>query len=417
MRLFTLLPLLLVWSCDFNRPLYPLAGYESSDEECSDGLDNDEDGFIDCDDPVCLAKSTLCGPFINEGDLEAEDSYALCRDKVDNDDDGNFDCGDRKCQLIQELCCTREFTNAACSDGIDNDGNGFTDCGDFGCSKGMFVTVCDEKRLPMSLPQGQQLKQGQESSLAECQDGQDNDGDSRVDCDDWNCTRTDEGASPEAIEFCFKDEERSGPECQDGQDNDGDGYTDCADWSCFKVDNGASQEALEHCNGGEVGAESTLEECSDGIDNDGNNFTDCADYSCSRADRGASEEAVAYCQAQAEASYVKCSDGIDNDGNGYTDCADYSCTRSDDESVKMACQESAAAVVDPESCDDPCVQGCGDGACAFYCSVNGVRSICRDTCADDIDNDQDGFKDCADWDCSYNPEKSCPGPGICEQPR
>jgi len=36
-------------------------------------------------------------------------------------------------------------------------------------------------------------------------------------------------------------------------------------------------------------------------------------------------------------------------------------------------------------------------------------------CEDGIDNDLDGFTDCEDWDCSWNPAVSvCDGNRICE---
>jgi hypothetical protein len=35
-----------------------------------------------------------------------------------------------------------EDTNALCSDGLDNDGDTFIDCNDFNCSRNPAVTVC-----------------------------------------------------------------------------------------------------------------------------------------------------------------------------------------------------------------------------------------------------------------------------------
>ncbi|MCK5799300.1 MAG: hypothetical protein KAI47_19050, partial [Deltaproteobacteria bacterium] len=36
-------------------------------------------------------------------------------------------------------------------------------------------------------------------------------------------------------------------------------------------------------------------------------------------------------------------------------------------------------------------------------------------CSDGIDNDADGFVDCADWDCSWNPLVTvCTSPRVCE---
>jgi hypothetical protein len=56
-------------------------------EECSDGVDNDADGFTDCSDQGCLGISACI-----EGD-EADD----CADGLDNDLDGWTDCDDQDC--------------------------------------------------------------------------------------------------------------------------------------------------------------------------------------------------------------------------------------------------------------------------------------------------------------------------------
>lgn len=81
-----------------------------------------------------------------------------------------------------------------------------------------------------------------------CDDAIDNDGDSFIDCQDFDCIGT--ASCPELI-------------CDDSIDNDGDTFIDCADIDCFNT---------EIC--GEIS-------CNDGIDNDGNNFTDCEDFNCS----------------------------------------------------------------------------------------------------------------------------------------
>jgi hypothetical protein len=55
---------------------------EKGDERetvCTDGLDNDDDGDVDCADDDC------------------ECSDETCSDSVDNDDDGDIDCNDPDC--------------------------------------------------------------------------------------------------------------------------------------------------------------------------------------------------------------------------------------------------------------------------------------------------------------------------------
>ena len=81
---------------------------EDNDAACSDGIDNDGDGFLDCDDYDCSRSDdvTVCGG------------------------GGTSPTGDP------------ENTDALCSDNVDNDGDGFIDCEDYDCSRSDLVTVC-----------------------------------------------------------------------------------------------------------------------------------------------------------------------------------------------------------------------------------------------------------------------------------
>ncbi len=60
---------------------------EESAELCANGLDDEQDGLVDCDDPDC-------DPFCRE------DTPARCSDGVDNDGDGPVDCEDPDCALL-----------------------------------------------------------------------------------------------------------------------------------------------------------------------------------------------------------------------------------------------------------------------------------------------------------------------------
>ncbi len=54
-------------------------------EECDNGIDDDHNGRIDCDDPACFGDPTHCGTELN------------CEDGEDNDADGEEDCDDADC--------------------------------------------------------------------------------------------------------------------------------------------------------------------------------------------------------------------------------------------------------------------------------------------------------------------------------
>lgn len=82
--------------------------HPGASEICTDGIDNDNDGFTDCDDYDCEC-----------------DESANCFDGIDNDNDGFVDCEDYDCDCDE---------SANCNDGIDNDNDGFVDCDDLDCT-------------------------------------------------------------------------------------------------------------------------------------------------------------------------------------------------------------------------------------------------------------------------------------------
>ena len=85
-------------------------------EECDDGIDNDFDDLIDCEDPdceeVCMQPDEPVDP-IPPGDNDdddvpsREDDFAgECSDEIDNDLDGFTDCDDNDC--IRSIDCRPE---------------------------------------------------------------------------------------------------------------------------------------------------------------------------------------------------------------------------------------------------------------------------------------------------------------------
>jgi hypothetical protein len=138
----------------------------------------------------------------------AENNAAACTDGVDNDCDGFRDCNDFDCPTsvcprdggtaTDRPACdsggVRENTSAACSDGIDNDCDGFTDCRDFSCQT-CAVTACLVGGGVPTPDGGVCVCRGVESTNAACDDRVDNDCDGFVDCADFDCSRSDGGVS------------------------------------------------------------------------------------------------------------------------------------------------------------------------------------------------------------------------------
>ncbi len=102
-------------SCDspvvyevYGAPEY---GGPFEETDCNNGIDEDDDGRIDCDDFDCRGVEVCLG----------------CFDGIDNEDNGAADCDDSTCG-DSEACI------GDCDDGLDDDGDGRTDCDDPDCA-------------------------------------------------------------------------------------------------------------------------------------------------------------------------------------------------------------------------------------------------------------------------------------------
>ena len=122
---------------------------------CTDKVDNDGDGDLDCKDSDCSGKKE-CTP--------SEDSYTLCKDQKDNDNDGKVDCEDTNCQgaLLLLFGTWKVYacplSETSCTDGKDNDADGKVDCSDSDCtastSIGLNATASFETSIQAGLCPG-----------------------------------------------------------------------------------------------------------------------------------------------------------------------------------------------------------------------------------------------------------------------
>ena len=199
--------------------------YCAGEALCDDGEDDDGDGLVDCDDPDCASDPSCSSP------------SEVCDNGTDDDGDGATDCDDTDCATASNCQGPSEI----CDNGIDDDGDGATDCGDDGC-------------------------EGDPACLEDCANSVDDDDDGLIDCLDPSCD-----FDPSCAELC------------NGVDDDGDGLIDenptdaevgtsCYDGPAAAAGVGQCDEGTIECFGGEllcIGwvAPLAVELC-DGIDND-----------------------------------------------------------------------------------------------------------------------------------------------------
>ncbi len=236
---------------------------------------------------------------------------------------------------------------AQCEDGIDNDGDGLIDMADPGCESPEDDDESDDPVLP------------------QCSDGIDNDGDGLIDLADPGCS--------DAMDDDESDDPSSLPQCSDGIDNDGDGLIDMADPGCESPEDDDETDPV------------TPPQCSDGVDNDGDGLIDMADPGCEGPGDDDETDPVVLPQ---------CSDGIDNDGDGLIDMADPGCDNpaDDDETDPVLPQ-----------CSDG-IDNDGDGLIDMEdpdcLSAEDDNEAHVPQCADGVDNDGDGLVDLADPGCT-----------------
>lgn len=101
--------------------------------QCSDGIDNDDDGLIDLADYGCP-----------DGNDNNESDNPQCSDGINNDADAWIDYpNDPGCSSYTD---NDESNNTQCSDGIDNNGNGLVDLADTAACSDIFDGI--EEPLP-----------------------------------------------------------------------------------------------------------------------------------------------------------------------------------------------------------------------------------------------------------------------------
>ncbi len=131
----------------------------TGDNQCTDGIDNDDDGLFDLDDPGCIANGTTESP---------DPDFPACSDGVDNDGDSLTDYPDDPGCDSAEDDDEYNAARAQCNDGIDNDNDGRTD---YPYDPGCFLPLEDDETD--DCPDG--------PDCPACSNGQDDDDDGLID--------------------------------------------------------------------------------------------------------------------------------------------------------------------------------------------------------------------------------------------
>ena len=187
-------------------------------EICNNGIDDNGNWAIDCDDPDCT------------GDPACTPDPEICGNSIDDDGDNLTDCDDPDC--AGDPACTPD--PEICDNSIDDDGDGDIDCNDFDCAGTPACTteICDNEL--------------------------DDDGDGDGDCADPDC------ADFSTFDITCAYGQKWETDCTNGIDDNGDGDGDCADPYCA---------TLAVCG-------AVQEICGDGLDNTADGLIDCVDGAC-----------------------------------------------------------------------------------------------------------------------------------------
>jgi hypothetical protein len=97
---------------------------------CTNLVDDDGDGYVDCNDADCYATASCRDPGCLQS-CPACPRPEQCANQVDDDCDGHMDCRDANCR--DAPACSECFAED-CDDGEDNDCDDLTDCGDPDCA-------------------------------------------------------------------------------------------------------------------------------------------------------------------------------------------------------------------------------------------------------------------------------------------
>jgi cysteine-rich repeat protein len=380
-------------------------GFRQTNEACDDGNLTSGDGCTFCtidrcgDGRVNLFESCDDGNTVNNDGCSSTCRSERCGDGVRQTneacDDGNQTSGDGCSFCTIDRCGDRVINNngaETCDDGntVNNDGCSSTcrvECGGGACAP---AGACgDGVRQTHEACDDGNFTSGDGCSgscaLERCGDGIVNNA-GREQCDDGNTVAGDGCGATCSFEFCGNGVRTGSEACDDGNFTSGDGCSA----SC----------ALERCGDGVIN-NAGREQCDDGnrVEGDGcdktcafefcgNGIVDRVGEQCDDGNFMSGDGCSQACVTE------RCGDGAINN-RGREMCDDGNTLNNDGCSSSCIMEFCGDAVIQSsEQCDDGNFRD-GDG-----CTTQCVRETGPEICGDGVDNDGDGFVDCADMvDC------------------
>ena len=332
-----------------------------------DSVDDDGDGFSECDGDCDDAESTVypaapevCDDGIDQNCDGQTDEYA------DDDGDGlsncDGDCDDFEAEAFlgnPEAC---DFIDNDCDGEIDEDFDGDAD-GYTSCDS---PADCDDADGAIYPGQAESCDGIDNNCDGQIDEGLDGDGDGisicAGDCDDAN-----PDVYPGAPELCDElDNDCDEALAEYEYDNDGDGYLECAECDDGDADvfPGAEETCDDGVDGDCLGDLETTE-----VDDDGDGISECGG-DCDDGDPSIHPEAD-----------EQCNGGIDDDCNPATD--------------ELADQDHDGYTICGADCDD--FDATANPGADEIC--DGIDNDCNGTVDDALDNDHDGYSGCGGDDC------------------
>lgn len=326
-------------------------------EDCTDGLDNDGDGLVDCADPSCAnsfqVNTNATAPAICVGEnttISASASGGIGPYTYDWSHGLGSGVSHNitplttttytvtvsavsGCTSTAQVAITVNFCAENCTDGLDNDGDGLVDCADPDCG----LTVLATRTNPNCGSNNGQVTVTASGGSGSYQYGSNN--------TTWQASNIFTGLAPGNYTFYARNASGSCAtsvvvslatgceDCTNGFDDDGDGLIDCTDPDCRPTASAGSNVSI--C----IGASTTLTASATG-------GTAPYTFAWSNGLGAGATKAVnpastttytvtvtgaTGCSSTAQATVTvttcpeNCTDGIDNDGDGLTDCADPDC--------------------------------------------------------------------------------------------